>query len=75
MYKHVAGPRKGGLFVEYEQNPKLQKPKQHRSNRVAADSMHEVMSNEDSSLSTAKLHPYGFLIKGKNRYQTAEIGL
>ncbi|MDB4484603.1 hypothetical protein N9026_00140 [bacterium] len=74
MYKHIAGPHLGGLFVDYEQNPKLQQPKTKKSNVIASDSFRQLVRNKDGSISSELASPYGYLMKGKNRYRDAEIG-
>lgn len=74
MYTHIVGPHYGGLFVDYEQNPKLQQPKTKKSNVIASDSFRQLVRNKDGSISSELASPYGCLMKGKNRYHDAEIG-
>ena len=74
MYTNIAGPRYGGLFVDYEQNPKFQAPKQPKKTDksvVNSDGYREL--TEDGKWRTVKpsfggdnqrplLFPCGFCI-------------
>ena len=45
MYRHVCGPKKGGLFVSGELNPKLQTPKRRVSKVLASDGFIDFMAD------------------------------
>ena len=73
-YTHVAGPRKGGLDVDYETNPKLKTPAPYRDSEqytkasmIASDGCREFYS-DGTARNVFPYELFSHLKENKGRY-------